>query len=446
MTIQIDPSAYGTNDSAFVYRNLFTEGALSWSSQTAAGQVLDVVVNSNPGFDSGLSGWAGGSPGAPVSPPTGVVQAYNGRASAYVRNDLAVDAGMYQPDWYPLTPGRKYQIHTWVSATGAGTSNFYCGYIRTDVNGNTVGSNQGRVYNAANNVSVAAGSGWILYTSPVFTLDDVRAGGNEAAVGIRVMGRLNHNNVAGYVMGVDGMWLKDVSQLDSDGSAANALGPQTGDAWVPASIPAWLHVSATQPHRADCVAIIAHTIGSSGNTLIVEASRNGGTTWVRQTEMTPADDKDIFILFDSNDLTGFADWRIRLINGVAPAIGIAWIGPRLFVPMGVQSSYTPINLAADIVLTTSSSITGQYVASYIERKGGGTAIQLAPQARNWVQSDASDFIAHYNSGKPFLWLSCPDRMPDDAHYCWRAGPVMGASFSTGSQWVDVSLEVNAYVS
>lgn len=234
------------------------------------------------------------------------------------------------------------------------------------------------------------------------------------------------------------------SSQTADGSAANALGPQTYDAWVPASVPAWMSVDMAGAQHADCAAIIAHTLGSSGNTLIIEASADGDS-WVAISTVIPTDDSDIFSLFDPMEIEGCRYWRIRITGGTPPAIGIAWIGPRLFVPMGVQASYTPINLAADIVLTTSSSITGQYVASYIERKGGGTSIQLAPQARHWVQEDAADFITHYNEGNPFLWLSCPERLPDDAHYCWRSGAVMGTSFTTGAQWVDMSLEVSAYV-
>lgn len=234
------------------------------------------------------------------------------------------------------------------------------------------------------------------------------------------------------------------SSQTPDGFAANALGPQTYDAWVPASMPATLSVLLNSAHECDCAAIIAHTIGSSGATLYVESSLDG-TTWVQQSMLTPDNDDDIVILFADSGGEKYPRWRIRMTGSTPPAIGIAWIGKRLIFPFGVQASHTPISHSLDVQLSTSQSITGQYIGSYIERKGGGANIVLAPQERAWVQSDAVPFIEHYNDGNPFIWMSCPALIPEDGHYAWRSGPTLASSFGPGSMWVDMSMQVNAYV-
>lgn len=234
------------------------------------------------------------------------------------------------------------------------------------------------------------------------------------------------------------------SSQAADGFAANALGPQTYDYWVPSSVPATIGVVMASPVECDTAALIGHNLHSLGCTAHVEAS-NDGLAWVTLASVTPDSDDDLILLF--SDLTGaeYSQWRWRITGGTPPAISIAWIGPRLMFPMGVQASHTPVAYGLTVDLSTSQSITGQYIGSYIERKGGGAAISLAPQERHWVQTKAQPFIAHYNAGKPFLWMSCPDKLPEDGHYVWRSGGTLGGSFNAGSMSVDMSMEVQAFV-
>ncbi|NPD15799.1 hypothetical protein HOY34_11360 [Xinfangfangia sp. D13-10-4-6] len=232
------------------------------------------------------------------------------------------------------------------------------------------------------------------------------------------------------------------SSQTPDGFAANTLGPQTYDYWTPAAMPATLAVALPDPVDCDCAAIIAHTLGSSGATVHVEGSL-AGASWVTVSTVTPADDRDLFMLFSAEQ--PYSRWRIRITGPTAPAIGIAWIGPRLFIPDGVAAGYKPLNMALDIELKPSVTRGGQYLGVSVKKKGGGTSIPLVPQRRWWIQSDAAPFIEHYNHGRPFLWISCPDLHPDDAHYCWRAGDTLSASFGAGSVYGDMSMEVSAYV-
>lgn len=230
------------------------------------------------------------------------------------------------------------------------------------------------------------------------------------------------------------------SSETADGFASNALGPQTYDFWTPASVPATLSVTLGAPVACDTAAIIAHTLGSAGAT--VEVQHYTGGTWVTAQSVTPDDDADIVMIFGAVEAD---QWRIRVTNAVA-AIGVAMIGPRLLIPGGTQADYVPLNLALDVELSPSVTIRGQFVGVYTKQVGAGTPIALAAQEREWVQAEAAPFIRHFNAGRPFVWMGCPDLLPEDGHYCWREGETLSASFGPGAMWADMSMQVSAYVS
>lgn len=235
------------------------------------------------------------------------------------------------------------------------------------------------------------------------------------------------------------------SSQTADGFAANALGPQTFDAWVPSAMPANLNVTLAAPVECDCAAIIAHTLGSSGATAYVE-SRNATTgAWTLMASVTPTDDSNIVLLFSDVSGTAYNQWRIRVTGPTIPAIGVAMIGPRLLIPGGTLSGYVPVNLALSVDLLPNTTRGGQFLGNRVQKVGAGTSIPLCPQERWWVESEASAFIAHYNLGKPFIWMSCPELLPEDGSYCWRSGATLSATFDAGAVWGDMSMEVAAHV-
>lgn len=229
------------------------------------------------------------------------------------------------------------------------------------------------------------------------------------------------------------------SSQTADGFAANALGPQTYDFWKPAAAPAWLRGVLAAPVECDSAAIIAHTLGSAGATVGVEYWDGGA--WHVAISVSPDDDRDLLLLFSAAEAQ---EWRI-VVNGAVTSIGVAMIGPRLLIPWGVVPDYTPINLALSIDLAPNITRGGQFLGNRIQRVGAGTSIQLAPQERDWIEGAARPFIAHYNAGKPFVWASCPEVLPDDMAYCWRSGGVLSAAYGPGAVYGSMSMEVAAYV-
>lgn len=230
------------------------------------------------------------------------------------------------------------------------------------------------------------------------------------------------------------------SSQTADGFAANALGPQTYDFWTPTTLPATLSVTLGAAVICDACAIVAHTLGSAGAT--VSAQWWNGSAWITAQSLTPTDDRDLLMIFAE---ATSAQWRIQVTGSTVPSIGVVMMGPRLLIPSGVQSGYVPLNLALDVELAPSITVRGQYVGTFVKRNGGATSIALAEQERFWIENDAEAFIAHYNEGAPFIWASCPDLLPEDMAYCWRAGGTLRASYDAGAQWGSMALEVASYV-
>lgn len=220
--------------------------------------------------------------------------------------------------------------------------------------------------------------------------------------------------------------------------AANALGPQTNDSWKATALPATLAVMLGSAVACDCGSIIGHTLGSSGSTVYVEYFSG---SWQVAASLTPATDADILFLFGAQTST---QWRIRITGSTIPVISIAMIGPRLVIPEGVQAGYTPVNLGLSVDLLRSETRGGQFLGNRVQRTGAGTSIPLAPQERAWVETAAKPFIAHFNSGKPFVWAAAPAVLADDMAYCWRSGGVLSANYGAGALYGSMSMEVQAY--
>lgn len=227
----------------------------------------------------------------------------------------------------------------------------------------------------------------------------------------------------------------------SSGDGLNALGPQTFDYWTPSAMPATLAVALDDEAEADCVAIIGHTLGSDGATVFIEHS-DDGVAWTVAATLLPTTDDDLLLIFPEAE----ADyWRVRVTGATEPSISVAMIGKRLIIPGGTLSGFVPLSSALEIDLQSQVTVGGQYRGSYIRKRGAGTSIPMAMQERDWVQTTGAAFIQHYNEGKPFVFMPCPDKLPDDAHYCWRAGDVLSGSLSVGSVHYDMSMQVSAYV-
>lgn len=224
-----------------------------------------------------------------------------------------------------------------------------------------------------------------------------------------------------------------------DGFAANALGPQTYDFWTSASVPATLAVTLGAAQECDACAIFGHTLGTAGAT--IEVQYWDGAAWVTVATASPTNDEPLLFIFPAVSST---QWRIRITGAVA-SISIAMIGKRLIVPGGIQTGYVTLDMAKSVELIASSSVTGQFFSARVNRKGAQTSIAFATQERDWIETQAQDFIDHFNAGGTFVWASAPDLLTRDLGYCRRAGGVLAATYDAGAIYGELAMEVDAYV-
>ena len=224
------------------------------------------------------------------------------------------------------------------------------------------------------------------------------------------------------------------------GEVGNALGPQTADYWSPAATPAYMIVTLTEAVECDSAAVIGHNIGSMGGTVAVQ--RDDGTGWSTVWLINPEDDSDILMLFPPQ--MGI-QWRLRVDGPAAIHVSIGMIGPRMLIPLGTRSGYTPITQALNIEMLSNTTRGGQFLGNRVHRIGAATTIPLAEQDADWILYDARDFIRHYDLGRPFIWATSPSELPEDLAYCWRAGDALAANLGPGALKGDLTLNVQAYI-
>ena len=232
------------------------------------------------------------------------------------------------------------------------------------------------------------------------------------------------------------------SSQTTDGAGANAAEETTYDYWTPASLPATLQITLASAEAADCCAIAAHTIGSSGATVIVEFLN--GVTWTSLGSVTPTTDDPILIIFNRTTDT---DFRIRITGSTVPSVGVVFLGERLTFSTGVSIPYTPIWQSQTVELLQSVSLGGQFLGNRVNRRGGNGSITLNILERSFIEGAAFQaFKTHYDNGKSFFFASDPASYEEDISYVWRApNAEMRPTFANSGLFYQVNMGLEAYV-
>jgi hypothetical protein len=224
-------------------------------------------------------------------------------------------------------------------------------------------------------------------------------------------------------------------------SVANLQNRGTYNFWKPTALPATVSLDNGSVKTFDCMAIVAHSLGSSGSTINLEYNDGG---WVSVTgDITPTDDSTIFVLFDSTDAE---DWRLRISGSTIPFMGILMLGEVFTIPGGVRAPYTPIWQAETFQLMTSESLGGHFIENRVVSQGAATQIDLVAVERSFSESNLQPFRRYYNEGGPFIWAANPQEFTQDVGYVWRQpGAEMKPTFDQDGIWVSVSMGVKGYV-
>lgn len=155
---------------------------------------------------------------------------------------------------------------------------------------------------------------------------------------------------------------------------------------------------------------------------------------------------DTTILVNHKISAASTNWRLLINGATVPYVGICILGTSLVLPGGVKPGYTPIWQAQKVELLQSKSLGGQFLGNRILRQGAETSIGLVSFSRTFAEADLQLFKAWYNGGHAFIWASGPSIFTKDVGYCWRKpNAEMRPTFTETGNWVDVTMEVEAYV-
>lgn len=226
------------------------------------------------------------------------------------------------------------------------------------------------------------------------------------------------------------------------GDVANALDEQTSDYWTATTDSSNMTVELPVAERVDCLAIAAHNMATEGATVAVQRSENG-TSWTTVSTVTPTTDDVVLVLFKPVVALW---WRI-VVTGGACNLGIVRLGSRLVFPSGINTGYTPINLARRIEVQGGITVGGQFSGQRIIRRGANTTVSVAPMDRSFVDNDMAAFHLHYDEARSFFWAGGPSIMPNDVAYCWRpaTGGEIRPMYVESGELAEFSMNIEAFV-
>lgn len=214
---------------------------------------------------------------------------------------------------------------------------------------------------------------------------------------------------------------------DADFPKENAYDYLGYDWWKPNTNTAWLRASFTSGKQANYMAIWGHDLADHSGTVQPQYSTDGGSTWIdADTLHTPADNKTIFVSFDTVNAD---DWRVEITSvSTIPMFAGIQIGEALVFPHNMEIGFSPSALAPVISLKTVESEAGVFIGGSKKEegiKGDFTFKNLDP---SWVRSEWAVFLTHAQTPRPFVFSWDVNLHGDEAVLAWVTKDVAAPSY------------------
>jgi len=183
--------------------------------------------------------------------------------------------------------------------------------------------------------------------------------------------------------------------------------------WKPTALPATVTVDCGSAKDADYLAIYGHELGSKGCTVEVRKSTdNFAANDVLVDTHAPTDDKPILRPFTS---ASSRYWRIRIVNGTAPAIAIALLGVRLEFPvLGMQQGFDPIG--NDLKAQYNRSVTGHALGKVINYREWKANLEVELVSWTWARTTWKAAAEAWLDSEPWLFAWNPDAYPKETYH------------------------------
>ena len=198
--------------------------------------------------------------------------------------------------------------------------------------------------------------------------------------------------------------------------AVRARSADTVSWWWPTAA-ATLTATLPAAREIDCIAVAAHTLGSTGARLTASV-RVGGTWRVVHADIAPADDEPIMLAFEL-----VAVDAIRLAVTGPAMMGVIYAGKMLVMPQPAYNSLPPLALIRSTSYETNKSVTGQFMGRSVESTSRPFEVNWSHLKEAWVREHFAPFILAAREA-PFFIALRPGRYPTDVGYALTSGDIV----------------------
>jgi hypothetical protein len=203
----------------------------------------------------------------------------------------------------------------------------------------------------------------------------------------------------------------------ADEPIANIANPATYLAWRSASTSAQ-NITCVMETAADVdyFALARHNLGSTGATVQLQYSTDGGSTWQDASDaISPVDDTVLVVLFES---VFAARFRLHIVPGdSAPSIAVMYLGAALVLQRRIYVGHAPFPYARNSTVSTGRSESGQFMGRTKRREWFENAVDLQNITPGWFRENMTDFL-EASVEKPFFFAWRPSQYPLEVGYCW----------------------------
>jgi len=169
----------------------------------------------------------------------------------------------------------------------------------------------------------------------------------------------------------------------------------------------------------DCVAIAAHTFGSTQTELEIYYSADAaGETFIKIYDATPPNDSPLMVLLAS--VVQARRVRLVIADPVATVeLGVIYAGACLQMRRPIYGGHRPITLSSVTEYANSVSDSGQWLGRSIIKKGFRTQGAWKYTEAEWVRTYLYPFMESAKS-TPFFFAWNRLLFPTEVGYCWTA--------------------------
>jgi hypothetical protein len=205
---------------------------------------------------------------------------------------------------------------------------------------------------------------------------------------------LDHPRIGAFP--VAGMYTATSSAAGFD--AAFAGNGKTTQWWQAAAMPATWTNTFTAAGQVSYVGIAAHSLGSSGATVVLETLV--GAVWMGRATHTPVDNTPILFLITRVICDGI---RIVLSGSNAPLVGVVFAGDITEFPQ--KSAYVGRSDYRDLEVVeyaTPKSEGGNFLGRYETRRGQAVALEVMHISEDWKAAYLDGLLAHLHQNPAFV--------------------------------------------